>query len=161
MPLPPGWIADAGLPLPSGRRSLRFFKTAAATANFADSAYNFAVPGSGSGTDASLQVPPSVKVEAGDERGSGSPASGTVSTPMGGQRDVAPASQAAPVTTQAAYAIRICNDGAGALEYSFNGTDVHGLIKANEQPVYLQRYEPGIAVRGVAGATPTFRIEAW
>lgn len=45
-----------------------------------------------------------------------------------------------------------------ALEFSFDGTNVHGKVDAGETLVMRQRYEGGISVRG-AGAT--FRITAW
>jgi hypothetical protein len=56
--------------------------------------------------------------------------------------------------------IRLVNDEAplGAnLEYSFDGTNVHGLLKPEEEFVYRGRAEAGIAVRGSAA----FRCEAW
>jgi hypothetical protein len=56
--------------------------------------------------------------------------------------------------------IRICNDGAADLEFSFDGVAVHGRIKPNEAFVYRNRYEAGISVRGAGGST-TYRVEAW
>lgn len=60
-----------------------------------------------------------------------------------------------------ASTIRIVNDETGGgvtLEYSFDGTTVHGNLKPTEEFVYRGRYEAGIAVRG-NGAN--YRIEAW
>jgi len=69
--------------------------------------------------------------------------------------------QAEPPAMIWAYGMRICNDGVGDLEISFDGTNVHGKIKANEIVAYYRRFEAGISLRGVGGATPTFRVEAW
>jgi hypothetical protein len=55
--------------------------------------------------------------------------------------------------------IRICNDGGGDLEYSFDGTNVAGKVTATDvEVIYRDRYEAGICVRGAGAA---FRIEAW
>lgn len=158
MPFPPGWALNQGLPLPSGRRSLRFFVAASTTANFEDRAWNFAVaPVAGN----ALQVPPSVKIEPGDEVASGSAPSGVVSTPMGGQRNLAPSAHAAPVTTQAAYGLRVCNDGGTAIEFSFDGANVHGVVLPNSEETFLNRLETGISVREPLGGTIAFRVFAW
>ena len=158
MPLPPGWVTNQGLPLPSGRRSLRFFVAGNTTANFADNAWNFAVaPVAGN----ALTIPPSVKVSPGAEVASGAAPSAVVSTPMGGQRNVAPASQASPVTTQGTYGIRVCNDGGTAIEFSFDGVNVHGIVLANSEQTFLNRIEAGIAVREPGGGSIAFRVFAW
>jgi len=164
MALPPGWVASLGLPLPSGRRSLRFFAAATTSGVFSDHAYNFAVPAAGA--DPVLMVPPSPVVRAGSEVGSGASPSAAVSTPMGGHRDVSPAAQASPVTTMAASTIRVFNDGADDLEFSFDGTNIHGVVKPASATFcgfleYRNRMETGIAVRGHSGAAVPFRIEAW
>lgn len=163
MAFPPGWVNTAGngLPRPPGIRSMRFFVEGTATANFSDRAYNFSVPANGSVGDQSLQVPPSPKVSPGQEVGSGRGVSAVVSSPQGGQRDVAPASQSTPVTAQAAYAIRISNDGSGVLELSFDGVSIHGVLLSGETREWRRRFEPGVAVRGRSTDTPNFRIEAW
>lgn len=51
----------------------------------------------------------------------------------------------------------ITNSGAALLEFSFDGTVVHGSVPAGTTRLYRDRYEAGIAVRGVT----TFVIEAW
>lgn len=158
MPLPPGWVTNQGLPLPSGRRSLRFFVAGNTTANFADNAWNFAVaPVAGN----ALTIPPSVKVSPGAEVASGAAPSAVASTPMGGQRNVAPAAQAAPVTTQGTYGIRVSNDGATAIEFSFDGANVHGVVLPNSEETFLNRIEAGISVREPGGGTVAFRVFAW
>lgn len=43
------------------------------------------------------------------------------------------------------------------LEYTFDGTNVHGYLNAGEYDIYFERHEGGIAVRGVG----EFWIEAW
>jgi hypothetical protein len=93
-------------------------------------------------------------------------------SPMGGRQiiqDAAPVEHENPPATQvqANYpqiwsgAIRIYNAGVGDLEYSFDGTNVHGYIAANQSEIFPNRFEAGICVRGVSGATPTVHIEAW
>jgi hypothetical protein len=57
--------------------------------------------------------------------------------------------------------ILVRNDKNGSLEISFDGTNIHDVLKEGEQQVYRNRYEGGIALRGVAGATPAFRVTAW
>ena len=44
------------------------------------------------------------------------------------------------------------------VEFSFDGTNVHGKVTAGTEVIYNERHEGGIAVRG-NGAT--FLIEAW
>jgi hypothetical protein len=56
--------------------------------------------------------------------------------------------------------IRIVNTGANDLEFSFDGTNVHGLVPAGTIREYRDRREAAIAVRGVGGNT-TFVLEAW
>jgi hypothetical protein len=56
--------------------------------------------------------------------------------------------------------ILIDNTGAHDLEFSFDGTNVHGIVLAGASKTYLDRCEAGIAVRGVGGST-TYVIEAW
>jgi len=153
MAFPPGWAAEAGkgLPFTSGRRSLRFFVRGTATAEFSDRAYNFAAQAG------AFTIPRSPVVAPGSAGSSGFPATVGVGTPMGGQAGL-PAAQATPVTTQASHSIRVSNEGASELEFSFDGVTVHGALLAGEKVVYLDRYETGIAVRGDGMA---FRIEAW
>lgn len=147
MAFPTGWPPR----LSSGVRSIRFFVTAAATANFDDRAYLFA---DDVGANPYLPTPvvspgSSVSAAVGTTAAGGSPMGG-------GEND----SQSTKKMIWAGT-IRIKNDGAGDLEYSFDGTNVHGIVKEDEELIYRNRYEAGISVRGVAAATPSFRIEAW
>lgn len=138
MPLPASWPPRA----PSGRRSIRFYKTGTLTANFADNAWIFA-------DAANLANPytPLPKI---------APGSNTVvnlgASPQGtGQND---ADDPAPMIW--ANSLRITVTG-GNLEFSFNGTDVHGLVLSGATGLYRERVESGISVRG----TGTFYVEAW
>lgn len=54
------------------------------------------------------------------------------------------------------YHLRIVVTG-GDLEYSFDGTTVHGKVLSGSDALYQKRHEGGIAVRG----TGTFYVEAW
>jgi len=95
------------------------------------------------------------------------------SGPIGGgfpnPSDVAPDTHEDPPNTQQAVPknmiwaqmISIYNVGAGVLEFSFDGTNVHGQVLAGERRLFRMRYEAGIALRGVAAATPVFQVEAW
>jgi hypothetical protein len=56
--------------------------------------------------------------------------------------------------------MRITNTGANDLEFSFDGTNVHGIVLAGQSADFSNRREAAIAVRGVGGNT-TFVIEAW
>lgn len=155
MAFPAGWPPRP----PSGIRSLRFFVTDTATALFSDKAYIFAAQ-----TGASTIVPmpfvapgSTAQVKIGDYQTPGSP--------QGGGRDpndanitLPSADQAVPVPMAWSGNMRICNDGAPALEYSFDGINVQGKLLAGEKFEYYTRHEAGIAVRG-AGAV--YRIEAW
>lgn len=54
------------------------------------------------------------------------------------------------------YHLRIVVTG-GDLEFSFDGTNVHGTVLSGKEGMYQKRHEGGIAVRG----TGTFYVEAW
>ena len=151
MALPAGW---PGRPA-SGVRSIRFYVSGTASANFSDNAYLFIdttganpytpLPQIDPGANTTLTVPPVPQ------------GTGTFSTGMT-LTGVAVADKALIWSGN----IRICNDDGGAsLEYSFDGTNVHGLLKKGEQFLYCDRYECGIAIRGVGRGTPDFRVEAW
>lgn len=69
-----------------------------------------------------------------------------------------PAKQVLPRAAVWSGSLRVCNDGGGVLEFSFDGNTVHGKLLAGETVVYRDRIEAGISVRGVG---VTYRIEAW
>lgn len=133
----------------SGIRSLRVFVTDTATANFVDKAYMFAeltsanpftpLPVVTAGSNAVKDVP--------NMAGTG------LATPV-------PVTGAEGPSAQIwCSRLRISVTAATAdLEYSFDGTNVHGKVKAGESFVYTQRFESGIAVRGL---NAVYRIEAW
>lgn len=97
---------------PQNVKSIRFYETGAATANFSDNKWAF-------------------------------------------QR-VDPADPSVPEQGWS-YTIQITAVTAN-VEFSFDGTNVHGIVLAGETKQYQKRHEGGIAVRG-AGAT--FYVEAW
>jgi hypothetical protein len=141
MPFPEGWPPRTG----SGRKSIRFYQTGTATADFADNGYLF-VDGTGANTYIPLPVVPP-----------GSSAAVDVSAPpIGtGENDVG-----APKAMIFANTISIHNTGGtNALEFSFDGTDVHGTVPANTHRIYRNRLEAGIAIRSASGTT--FVVEAW
>lgn len=96
-------------PYPTNRRSIRFYATGTATANFDDRKYAFSIPGTS-------------PAEQGWSNG---------------------------IIVRATVA---------DLEISFDGTNVHGKVPSGSSYFYWNRYEGGIAVRGLASE---FTIEAW
>lgn len=158
MAFPTGWP-----PRPSsGVRSIRFYKTGTATANWSDNAYLF---NDLAGANTFLKTPvvpagssgPGVTAQVGTNAVSGSPSG------AGPVVDLPPGETNVEVPMIWSNTIRICNDGGGTLEYSFAAPDdastlVHGKLLANESVVYRNRFEAGIALRG---ASAVFRVEAW
>ena len=143
MPFPTTWPPRP----PSGVRSLRFYVTDVATANFVDKAYMFAEQ-----STANPYTPLPVVVP-------GSNATVSISNMPGtGLASPTPVTGAEGPSAQIwSGNIRISVTTAN-LEFSFDGTAVQGKVLAGESVTYRQRHESGIAVRG-AGAV--FRIEAW
>lgn len=143
MPFPAAWPPR----ISSSVRSIRFFKTGTATANFADSAFLF-IDGLGANT-----FSPAPFVAPGSNAVVNNPA-----TPSGTGSGI-PNSPPPPVAPMIwSSSIRIHNESSTPLEFSFDGVNVHGIVKQNEAFTYWSRYEAGIAVRG-NGAV--YRIEAW
>ena len=155
MALPAGWP-----PRPSeGRRSIRFYASGSATADFADNAYLFI-----DATSANTYVPlPYVAPGSNTTINLGSLLVG--GTPSGTGQDIHDANLLAPLGQQAvphpmiwSSSIIVHNDSAADLYISFDGTNVHGVVTVVQKYCfYWNRYESGIAVRG----TGLFRIEAW
>lgn len=147
----------------SAVRSLRVFLSGTATANYSDNAYLFVdVPGANPYSPTPVVLP-----------GSSTPVT-LPSQPMGtGEAAVdANYSQTNPVLQPQPHAaiwsgtIRISNDGANPLEFSFDATSdsgagatIHGRLLTTESVVYRQRHEAGIALRSAVGTA--FRVEAW
>lgn len=129
----------------SGIRSIRFYGSGTSTANFADNAFLFI---NGAGANTFSPVP---AVTGGATADPLTPAgTGTLTTQ--------------PIVHPMIWAntIRVCNDGANTLEFSFDGTNVHGVLLKGEQVSYRNRFEAGIAFRYPAGgAASAFRVEAW
>jgi hypothetical protein len=142
MPFPVrGWP-----PAPStGTKSIRVRIAGSGTASFADNAYLFVdvvganpftplpVVQPGSSTPVNLGLPPN----------------GTGDNGSAGSDGPYPAIWCSNLAIEAA---------GGNLEFSFDGTNIHGIVLAGERRVYNFRYESGIAVRG---ASATFVVEAW
>lgn len=157
MPFPVGWP-----PRPSTSvRSIRFYATGTSTAAFADNGYLF-IDGLGANTYTETPV-----VTAGGERelvpdAGATPPRPEVSTPMGGGQHGSD-----PKPQIHANTIRVQNFGVNAIEISFDGTNVHGIIPGTVGAVpvertFRNRFEAGIALRfPVAGAASLFAVEAW
>lgn len=146
MPLPVGWPPRVC----TGRRSIRFYKEGTATALFEDNAYLF-VDGLTANTYTPLPfVAPGSNVTV-----------NVSATPTGTSQiaeDANAVNGASPKAMIWSKSIRIFNDSAADLEFSFDGVNVHGVVKpADTALFYWDRFEAGIAVRGLGA----FRVEAW
>jgi hypothetical protein len=147
MPFPDGWPPRIG----SGRASIRFYQTGTATANFEDNSYLF-VDGAGANPYTPLPV-----VNPGDDASRfPTPAATVVPTVPAGTGQNDPDS---PKPMIWSTILRVTNTGGNPLEFSFDGTNVHGEVPAGEYRDYSSRVEAGIAIRSALGAT--FVIEAW
>lgn len=152
MPLPEGFPLR---PPSSGRSARVYIRSGALTADFADNAWVFSQV---AGADPRV-APPVVEpgsqqlVEIGTLTNPG-PATGSLRrSPPGPENARDPVPMLYPRT------IVVSNDGGGLLEFSFDGTTVHGRVPAGQRYEYKDRHEGGIAVRG-AGVTAC-TIEAW
>ena len=165
MPYPAGWPPRPA----SGVRSIRVFITGTTTANFSDNAYLFFdIAGANQVTPNTQLTPRSVNpswnqpTTTGTVSQSGSPSGN--SSPTGTATGGPNSGQATNIDYPMIWSngIRIINDGASSLQYSFDGTNVAGIVKAGEDLYYYNRFEAGIAVNFPAGgAGSAFRIEAW
>jgi len=170
MPFPsPGWPPRPA----SGRRSARMYQNVSiplsgATTPFGDHAFLFIdVAG------ANMMVPlpyvepgSTVEVDIGDIDIAGSP----VGTGMRAEDAAPPEHENPPATQQQvnyhqlwANSIRIYNEGPNAIEFSFDGVNVHGYIAVGQAVTYKDRYEAGISIRriGAAGVANIVHVEAW
>ena len=146
MPFPVGWPPR----VTTGIRNIRVFQAGTATANFDDSAYLF-IDVTGANTFSVLPV-----VQSGDDRSRyPTPAPVAVPPPPTGTGESDLGSPKAMIWSSS---ILIRNTGGGVLEFSFDGTNVHGSLAASASQVYLGRHEAGIAFRG---AGVGFEVEAW
>ena len=151
-------------PRPSSSvRSIRFYATGTATANFSDNALMFAEMAGANTFLPTPYVPPggvNVLAEVGTAAIPGSP--------MGGGRDAHDSSYdpragivpPPPLTQIWAKAIRVINSnapGGAAMFLSFDGTTVQGVVLAGTDVIYWDRSESGLAIKG----SGTFYIEAW
>jgi len=143
-----------------GRRSIRFYAEGTTTDDFEDTAFLFKA-GVGANTYVPLPVvaPGSTApVEIGNRSAGFTPA-GT------GANDADdPTAMLTAQTIMISYDVPAVPTGE-LLEYSFDGVNVHGVLHEGEHLYYRDRYEAGIAVRGVPIAPDTgvvpYRIEAW
>ncbi len=148
---------------PSGRVSIRAFHEGTTSADFEDNAVMFAQLTSANPFKAHPYVAP----------GSDQPVvlgtinSGGQTPRAGGQapQDVArqwtQADQAVPLPQIWPCTIMVVNNGAAAIEISFDGTNIHGRVKSGESRTYRERFESGISLRGVGGAAVAYWVEAW
>lgn len=80
--------------------------------------------------------------------------------PAAGEIRIRQQPQNQPVPAIWSDTIRIYNNGANEIRFSFNGEDDHGIVPAGESRTYRARSEAGIALRATSG-TSDFVVEAW
>lgn len=149
MPFPTrGWPPPAA----TGLRSFRVYLTGTATADFEDNAFLF-IDVTGANTINPLPV-----VEPGEDVSDpsysgphdvGSPPWGTGDNGSEGSAGEKPAIWSSHIAISAT---------GGAVEFSFDGVNVHGSVPSGERYEFSDRYEAGISVRG---AGSDYTIEAW
>lgn len=148
MPFPQGWPPR----ISSGQTTIRFYVTGTASTLFEDSAHLF-IDGTGANPYTPLpQVRPGEDVSAPDSDGPHEVSPNPAGT---GEND--PGSPKAMIWSKEILVVN--NDGTNAIEFSFDGVNVHGRVEPNSERKMF-RQEAGIAIRGVAG-TPAYRVEAW
>lgn len=149
MPFPVIWPP----PPVSGARSVRFFQSGVATANFVDNAWLF-------GSAASAHSPLPYVAPGSTATVNFGPVPGGGSNPNDAQPGASPPVGPPPSTpTVACRFHRVYNDGGGTLEVSYDGVTVHDLVLVSDAPhEYEDRMESGISVRG---AGVSFRVVGW
>lgn len=147
MALPVGWP-----PRPAeGRRSIRVYSTGTTTAAFSGNAILFSqITGANTFVPTPI-VPPGAEhltVHNGNYLAGGTPSGGGAMT---GQ----------PTVSNMIWSmgIRILNTGANDLQFSFDGTNVHGVVQSGKEVIYNWRHEAGIALKSTVATT--FVVEAW
>lgn len=154
MAFPTGWPGRA----PSGHRSIRFYQAGTSTANFSDNAFLFI-----NGTGANPYAPLPELLPGGERTNIVVPPTpfGTGVSKLNANPDPAAGpTLAPPIPLIWCRALLIKAAAGGAVEFSFDGVNVHGSVTASTERLYFDRFEAGIAVRG-AGGSPLFVIEAW
>lgn len=149
MPFPTGWPPRVG----SGQRTIRFYVEGTSTASFDDNAFLFV-----DGVGANPYTPTPI-VPPGGGTVPGVPSTNLGPSPLG----TGASSDGSSYPMIWSRTIRIVATGTFPIEFSFDGTNVHGSVFAVVAPGMeriMDRQEAGIAVRGVGG-TPSFIVEAW
>ena len=152
MALPTSWPPRPA----SGRRSIRFYAAGTSSANFSDNAYLF-FDGAGANT-----FVPTPKIGWGDI--STVVAVGSIpDRSVGGGKGGSPQGTGGnepPYPSIWSSSIKITNTGNNDIAFSFDGVNIHGVVKTGEIAVFWNRIEAGIAIQQITGSS-TFRIEAW
>lgn len=145
MPFPEGWPPKPA----TGVKSLRIRITGSGTADFADNAYLWIDQVAASNPFTPLPIV---------EPGGGVSKPGytgphNVDTPPVGSGVDSDGNKGSIWSSHIAIEAT-----GGALEFSFDGTTIHGIVPDGQRYEFSDRYEAGICVRG---ASATFVIEAW
>ena len=150
----------------TGVRSFRAFAEGTTTTDFADHAIDFAECAGANTLHHPVVARPDTRTVLGTTTTGSSTPQGARVTPIPSAANLSlPRAEQAPAAPAITCAqLRICNDGSpgdGRLEFSFDGTNIHGVVLPGEVATYRNRYEGGIAVRHSGGAAVPFRVEAW
>lgn len=144
----------------SSRRSIRFYKTGTTAGTAFDATGNSFLFITGAGVNPYAPLPPVTRP---DEKEPADPTE-VPPTPWGsGENELSGTPPQWP-PTQAyiwSFGIYIKNTGAtNDLEFSFDGVNVHGRLAPGAERIYYNRFEAGMALRGVTANT-TYIVEAW
>jgi len=163
VPFPASWPPRKS----AGVRSLRVYKRGTSTAVFEDHAFIFAeIATANTLTPTPILLPgqEGVSVVGGTQTtGSSSPSGAGPVAAIDANPSLPVALQASPPPMIWCGALFVANDdapGGNDLEFSFDGTAVHGRLRPGESRIYRDRYEAGIAIRGVPAGV-AYRVEAW
>jgi len=144
MAFPVGWPPRFS----SGKRNIRFFQLATATAAYADRAYLFADQ---AGANPYTPLPnflPGTDVSSPNYAGPTNIGSNPTGTGQHGDD---------PHPMIWSEGIKIINYGLTAIQFSFDGVNDHGEVPTADS-VYMERSEAGIAIKGVGN---DFVVYAW
>jgi len=134
-------------------RNIRFYLTGTSTAGFDDNGYLFI-----DGVGANPYTPLPVVAPGAGVSNPADPGPHVIPPLPAGTGESRPNEVKAMIWSAE---IRITHTGgAGSLEFSFDGVNIHGVVEAASPVLLMSRHEAGVAIRG-NGGTPTFRIEAW
>lgn len=133
----------------SGRHTLRFYASGTTTELYADNAFNFA------DNPIHNSILPLPTVTSSDIPAVGALPPPTHAVPRAPAGTVGSGTALSKTPFLWANSLHVFNDGSGDLNISFDGTNLHGVIKAGKDHLYRNRMEAGIAFAWAGGTGPT------